>query len=67
MFRALFDLESGPDPYPNKIYRDRVFVSETWNDNRKIGIASVGFEPASCRGQNVSFGAWYINYKLGEI
>ena len=33
MFRALFDLETHPDPHPNKKYRDRVFVSETWNDN----------------------------------
>ena len=34
MFRALFDLESDPDPHPNKNQRNRVFVSETWNDNQ---------------------------------
>ena len=30
MFRALFDLQSDLI----KIYRDSVFVSETWNDNQ---------------------------------
>ena len=34
MFRALFDLESEPDPILIKIYRGRVFASETWNDNQ---------------------------------
>ena len=48
MFRALFDLESDPDPHPIiKIYRNRVFVSETWNDNHLL-LAGVGGHIALC-------------------
>ena len=36
MFRALFDLESDQTPILIKVYRNRVFVSETWNDNRNV-------------------------------